>query len=206
MICPLCQSVLNDKIEEKYFLCHNCKAIVLDRKYYLSFEEEKNRYLEHNNDVNDERYQKFTSPITNYILENYQKHHIGLDYGSGTAPVISKMLTDQQYSVYQYDPFFHPEKKVLNHEYNYIFSCEVFEHFHNPKTEIDFLHQKLKSKGELIFMTSLYNSTILFDTWRYRKDPTHVFIFQKETIEYIAKNWNLKIKKLEKQLICLQKM
>ena len=36
---------------------------MLDPLDYLSQEEEKERYKNHNNDVNDPRYQKFVSPI-----------------------------------------------------------------------------------------------------------------------------------------------
>ena len=204
MRCTLCLSVLTNKINEQFFNCNTCKAIVKDKKFYLSTEEEKIRYEAHNNDVNDVGYQKFTSPITNYILENYLPKHKGLDFGSGTGPVISSELHKKQYSIVQYDPFFAPDKNTLNNKFDYIVSCEVFEHFYNPKKEIDMLISKLNKNGVLLIMTLLYNENIDFKSWFYKNDPTHVFIYRKETIEFIARTYNLKIEILTDRFIALK--
>ena len=205
MICTLCSSALINKKDEYYYNCDTCKAIVKDEKYYLAAEEEKVIYETHNNDVNDTRYQKFTMPITNYVIEKFLPKHKGLDFGSGTGPVISSMLMKKDYDIVQYDPFFAPNKDKLNNSYDYILSCEVFEHFYKPKMEIDRLISLLKANGMLLIMTLLYNDTIDFKTWNYRNDSTHVFIYRKETIEYIAKEKNLEIDVLTKRFIALRK-
>jgi len=44
-----------------------------------------------------------------------------------------------------------------------------------------------------------------FDTWFYKKDPTHVFLYRKETFEYIAKENKLEIDILTNRLIALRK-
>jgi hypothetical protein len=54
---------------------------MLDPLDYLSQEEEKERYKNHNNDVNDPRYQKFVSPIVEKVRDHYDTNHLGLDYG-----------------------------------------------------------------------------------------------------------------------------
>lgn len=205
MICTLCASPLINKKDEYYYDCHICKAIVKDKKYYLNAEDEKARYESHNNDVNDTGYQNFTFPITNYISEKFLPEHQGLDFGSGTGPVISRMLLKQGFNIVQYDPFFAPGRQLLNNRYDYIVSCEVFEHFYNPKKEIDSLTSILKTNGLLLIMTMLYNDTIDFHLWNYRNDSTHVFIYRKETIEYIAKEKNLEIDLLTDRLIVLRK-
>lgn len=205
MICPLCSSELINKKDAYYYDCDTCKALVKDEKYYISAEEEKARYETHNNDVNDIGYQNFTSPITNYVLNNFNTEHKGLDFGSGTGPVISMMLMKKDYDIVQYDPFFAPNHKLLNNKYDYIFSCEVFEHFHHPQKEIDRLLSLLTNKGYLLIMTMLYNDSIDFSGWNYRNDDTHVFIYRKETIEYIAEEWNLEIEMLTDRLIVLKK-
>ncbi|WP_309597799.1 methyltransferase domain-containing protein [Flavobacterium oreochromis] len=66
-------------------------------------------------------------------------------------------------------------------------SCEVIEHFHHPKKEFQLLKELLVPKGKLYCMTHLYDSSIHFEKWYYKNDTTHVFIYQKETIEWIAK-------------------
>lgn len=158
MKCTLCNTNLLKMADEYYFICSTCGAYIKDEKHYLSSREEKERYKEHDNNVYDEGYQNFTSPITDAVLENYKAEQLGLDYGSGTGPVISKQLHDQGYQVILYDPFFHPDEDYLNHRYDYIFSCEVFEHFYEPKKEIEKLLELLKPKGRLYIMTHLYST------------------------------------------------
>jgi 2-polyprenyl-3-methyl-5-hydroxy-6-metoxy-1,4-benzoquinol methylase len=205
MTCTLCGSELINKKDAYYYDCDRCKAIVKDEEYYLTADEEKLRYELHNNDVNDVGYQNFTSPITNHVIENFLPEHKGLDFGSGTGPVISSMLTKEGYDIVQYDPFFASDKDVLNDRYDYIVSCEVFEHFYNPRKEIDRLISLLKVNGMMLIMTMLYNDQMDFNTWFYRKDPTHVFIYRKETIEYISKEKNLEIGILTDRFIVFRK-
>ena len=205
MICTLCSSELINKKDKFYYQCDTCKALVKDNMHYLSPEEEKARYETHNNDVNDIGYQNFTMPITSFVLENFNADDKGLDFGSGTGPVISTMLKKKDYDIVQYDPFFAPNPELLNQQYDYIFSCEVFEHFYQPKKEIDRLLSLLNDKGYLLIMTMLYNDGIDFRGWNYRNDDTHVFIFRKETIQYISEEWNLEIKVLTDRLIVFRK-
>ena len=205
MICTLCGSTLINKKDEFYYDCDICKAIVKDEKYYLIAEEEKAIYETHNNDINDIRYQNFTMPITNYVIEKFSPEHKGLDFGSGTGPVISSMLMEKDYDIVQYDPFFAPNQDIFNYMYDYIVSCEVFEHFYNPKIEIDSLTSLLKVNGILLVMTMLYNDQIDFTKWNYRNDSTHVFIYRKKTIEYIAKERKLEIDILTDRFIVLRK-
>ncbi len=204
MNCTLCESKLTQKKDEYYYDCGTCRALVKDKKYYLSAEAEKAEYELHNNDVNDVRYQNFTMPITSYVIKHFSPQHKGLDFGSGTGPVISSMLSKRNYDIVQYDPFFAPDKKVLDYKYDYIVSCEVFEHFHHPKMEIDRLRSMLNKNGSLLIMTSLYNDQIDFDKWNYRNDDTHVFIYRKETIEYIAAEQQLEIDVMTNRFIALR--
>lgn len=206
MKCTLCDTVLYEMKDEYYFICSTCGAYVKDEVHYLNSKEEKERYKEHDNDVYDERYQDFTSPITDAILANHNREQLGLDYGSGTGPVISKQLKDEGYQVKLYDPFFHPSEEYINHRYDYIFCCEVFEHFHEPKEEIEKLLHLLKSDGLLYIMTHLYSSEIDFEHWYYRNDQTHVFIYTAKTIEFIVKKYGLAIVELSDRLIILRKL
>jgi 2-polyprenyl-3-methyl-5-hydroxy-6-metoxy-1,4-benzoquinol methylase len=205
MKCTLCNTALNTMADEYFFVCDTCGAYVKDKKYYLSPEEEKARYLNHENDIDDEGYKKFTSPITKAILKNQNAEQLGLDYGCGTGPVISKQLRDEGFQVKLYDPFFHPNEDYLNHKYDYIFSCEVFEHFYRPKQEIEKLVQLLNASGRLYIMTHLYNSEIDFAEWYYRYDPTHVFIYTSETIAFIVDKYNLEVEKMTERLLIAKK-
>lgn len=149
--------------------------------------------------------QNFTSPITNSILSTFTSNHLGLDYGCGTAPVISKLLKDKGYRVELYDPYFYPNENYQNYQYDYIFSCEVFEHFYNPKQEIEKLLSILKPTGSLLVMTLIYDFEVDFKDWYYRKDPTHVFIYTKKTVQFIADKYNLKAKLENNRMIIFEK-
>ncbi len=205
MQCTLCLTSIQDKIDDEYYDCPVCRALVKDPSLYPDEEKERSRYLTHNNDVNDLRYQKFTSPITNYISDHYSKDHIGLDFGCGTGPVISKVLQDAGYKVLQYDPYFanHPENLKLT--YDYIAACEVVEHFYDPDKEFKKLHNLLNTSGSLAIMTHLYEEEFDFRTWYYRNDPTHVFIYRKETFDYILKEFGFSECIIENRLIVLKK-
>ncbi len=190
MNCTLCDSLLHRRKDESYFECDTCMGLVKDEAHYLDPATEKGRYLLHNNNVEDPAYQKFTAPIWKYVIQEFKPESKGLDFGSGTGPVISKMLLENNYSIAQYDPYFADSPELLAEKYDYIISCEVIEHFYHPKLEFQRFSEMLKKFGQLICMTLLYKPEIDFKDWNYRKDPTHVFIYQKETIAYITKSFD----------------
>jgi SAM-dependent methyltransferase len=206
MNCILCENPLMNKADDYYFICDICFAYVKDSKYYINSDQEKKRYAEHNNDVNNIHYQHFTSPITNTVLENFTAKHLGLDYGCGSGPVITKMLIKQGYKTKLFDPYFYPDNSYLRYQYDYIICCEVIEHFHHPKIEIEKLLQLLKNHGFLYVMTHLYNSKIDFTNWYYRKDPTHIIIYTEKTIEFIANKYRLSVENQNDRLIIINKL
>jgi 2-polyprenyl-3-methyl-5-hydroxy-6-metoxy-1,4-benzoquinol methylase len=171
--------------------------------YFLSLSEEKERYEEHNNDVNDSNYQQFVSPIVNRVLTDFSKTDTGLDFGSGTGPVISKMLRDAGYTLTTYDPFFDKNESALNKQYDFIVCCEVIEHFHSPTKEFALLKNLLKPKGKLYCMTDMYSEDLNFEKWYYKNDPTHVFFYSKKALEYIRKRWGFSELGIKERLIVL---
>lgn len=190
--CPLCLNsgtVFYQFKERLYYKCSNCSGVFVDEGLRPDKVTEKLRYQEHNNDINDENYQQFVSPITSAILSAYTPNDKGLDFGAGTGPVISKVLSDNNYSIVQYDPLFHNHPELLNDTYDYIACCEVIEHFYNPMEEFSLLKKILKTGGILYCMTDIYDESIDFHKWYYKNDPTHVFIYQKRTIQWIQEEF-----------------
>ena len=190
--CPLCLNsgdVFYQFKERLYFKCNNCSGIFVDEGLRPDRVTEKVRYETHNNDVNDENYQQFVSPITSAILSAHTPSDKGLDFGAGTGPVISKVLDDNNYSIVQYDPLFHNHPELLNDTYDYIACCEVIEHFYNPREEFSLLKKILKTGGILYCMTDIYDESIDFHKWYYKNDPTHVFIYEKRTIHWIQQEF-----------------
>lgn len=204
--CPLCLNKALKFTEIKgnvYFSCANCDGIFIDRNKLPDQNSEISRYLQHNNDVNNIGYQSFVSPIVNEILSSFNTTHKGLDFGAGTGPVISEMLKDNNYLIEQYDPFFHNNPELLQHKYDYIVSCEVIEHFHDPNREFQQLKKLLNKKGKLFCMTSVYNINIDFAKWYYKDDPTHVFFYRKQTFEYIRQHFGFSDIEINNNLIIL---
>ncbi len=188
MSCPLCFHGSNP-LFENYFHCPQCDLRFLDPKYHLTPEQEKQRYLSHNNDVTDKRYQKFVSPLVDEVKAHCVQGSCGLDFGSGSGPVLAMLLKENGYQVEMYDPYFCPNPSVLEKYYDFIVSCEVIEHFYSPHVEFTKLKKLLKNGGVLGVMTSIYSEEIDFENWYYRRDPSHVVFYSKKTLQWIAKSF-----------------
>lgn len=199
--CPLCANVSQEVEEDIFYQCRECEAFFRPKSLYPTKDEEEKRYREHNNDVNDPRYQQFVSPIVNAVKDHFVTSECGLDFGAGTGPVASKLLIDAGYSMSLYDPFFHNNLQMLNNSYDFIICCEVIEHFHNPHREFRRLRELLNPKGRLYCMTHLYDSSVNFKEWYYRRDETHVFIYTEKTMRWIKNEFNFKDVTIEKRLI-----
>lgn len=194
MKCTLCSTETEpfyyyEKEARHYHRCPNCRAVLMDQKDYPTPQEEIQRYESHNNDVEDPRYQNFVSPLVEKITRRFEPEHLGLDFGSGTGPVITKMLSDQGYNLNVFDPFFDNNPEVLEHKYDYIVSCEVIEHFHNPYREFKDLKSMLKPDGALFLKTDVYTEDIDFHAWYYKSDETHVFFYHPKTFDWIKKEF-----------------
>ncbi|MFP4478282.1 MAG: methyltransferase domain-containing protein [Candidatus Izemoplasmatales bacterium] len=202
--CRLCHAKMNFFSRTRnrdYYRCPNCDSIQLDEDQLLSPLKEKNRYDTHNNDIFDLGYQKFVSPITDYILNHFKKTDLGLDFGAGPGPVISKILIDNHYHIKQYDPHYHPNQELLKDQYDYIIACEVIEHFYQPKEEFERLKKLLKENGAWVFMTDLYDDSIDFNQWYYKNDETHVIFYTTKTLEYIKEVYHFNDLMVDKRLI-----
>lgn len=174
----------------EYVECCKCGGIQLSPNSYVSKQAEKARYLTHNNDVEDPRYQKFVSPITSRILRDFSIKSKGLDYGCGTGPVAATELEKQGFKLALYDPYFHPATAVLSATYDFIICCEVMEHFYSPSQEFSALASRLNPGGKLYCKTSLYSKDINFEKWNYKDDPTHVFFYTEKSLHWIKENLN----------------
>ncbi len=196
ILCPLCEgttdTLYSEIADRKYYKCPLCDGVFMGSDFLPNRTEEIDRYMEHNNDVYDERYRNFVNPIVDAILRDFPKNSKGLDFGAGTGPVISQILREQGYEIVQYDPFFHPYESLFNQEYDYIVACEVIEHFHYPASEFSMLRDSLKANGKLYCKTSVLQPDQNFESWYYKDDPTHVFFYSFKTLERIKKVFDFK--------------
>lgn len=171
-----------------YYRCDNCGCVFEDEHFFISAEEEKRRYDTHNNDVEDVRYQNFVSPIVNQVKKYYDQQAIGLDFGAGSGPVITKMLNDVGYQLDCYDPYYFPDTEVKKNLYDYIVCCETMEHFYHPIDEFKWMKQLLKDDGMFFGKTKMIPNLIdevYFDGFGYKNDPTHVVFYSEKTLQKI---------------------
>ncbi len=206
--CPLCQqtaTIFYDFKQRFYYRCNHCRAIIKDPKTWPDREQEKSRYLEHLNDVEDKRFQQFVRPLTDKVGAHFGPQHQGLDFGAGHAPVITHVLKQQGYHIEAYDPLFFDRPELLQQRYDFICSCEVIEHFHRPDESLALLASLLKPAGQLLCMTELFDEEIDFHRWNYKNDPTHVFIYHLKTIEYIAEKYGFSGFSVAGRLICFSR-
>ena len=90
---------------------------------------------------------------------------------------------------------FFPNKEIFKKKYDFITCTETAEHFFNPKKEFDLINSLLNKGGWLGVMTSFLTTSEVFDSWYYRRDPTHVVFYAEETFDVIAqqRNWHCEI-------------
>ncbi len=185
--CPLCsgESDFFYKDTQTYYRCERCDGIFVQKEELPDSVSEKKRYELHDDDTADDGYRKFVSPITSSIMTDFTHKDKGLDFGAGTSAIISVVLREKDYSILNYDPYFHIHPELLKEKYDYISSCEVIEHFYKPYKEFKLLKSMLKNNGKMYLMTEPYNEGIDFASWYYKNDPTHVFLYTQKTFQWI---------------------
>ncbi|MDN3641747.1 class I SAM-dependent methyltransferase [Lutimonas halocynthiae] len=206
--CPLCGQESNTFFQDPlhhFFVCDQCEGIFRDRDQFLSKTEEKKRYLHHISSMEDTGYYQFVSPIINEVTSLFPIGSLGLDFGCGHTPVLSRHLSNEGFNMVEYDPIFFDDKPALKAKYNFIVTCEVVEHFYNPFDEFKRLYDLLKPEGRLICKTHPFEKEIDFASWYYKNDPSHVFIYQRKTFEWIQDFFGFKNVKINDRTITFSK-
>lgn len=196
MQCRVCKSqdlkILN--LDENYYYCNNCQAIFIDKEEIIEPEEEQERYEGHDNTHQNEGYVKmFEDFLEESVFPYIDDIDNVLEFGCGPGPVLADLLKREDYQVDKYDPYFYPEKVYENKRYDLITSTEVFEHFSEPRKEMELLISHLKDGGYLAVMTSFHPGPETFDDWWYKWDPTHIVFYNLNTFQKLAEDYNLKI-------------
>ena len=196
MECKLCGSkkIQQIAIEDKYYYCKNCELIFIDPVSLPSYKKELEVYEGHDNTHENEGYvRRFKDFINTLIVEHIDEIEEVLEYGCGPGPVLADMLEERGLNVIKYDPFFYPEVNYKKKKYDLITSTEVFEHFWEPKKEVEKLIELIKPDKYLAVMTSFHPGAEEFKEWWYRRDSTHVAFYNLNTFKYLESNYPLKI-------------
>lgn len=187
--CPLCTGISETFLtaqKRDFLLCPACSLVFVPYWQHLSLEEEKSRYLTHNNDPRDKGYQKFLLPVARAVMENHFIPSKGLDFGCGTGSPLPDMLKKHGFEVDIYDPFFAPYPEVFSTKYDFITCTEVVEHFRRPAVEISGLWKMLNPDGRLYIMTQFRIPERDFANWSYIRDHTHIAFYSRTTMKWLA--------------------
>ena len=210
MLCNICGSEAVKSFltsdQKIYWSCSCCGGKFLDKDFLLNSNDEKERYLEHNNEINDPEYRSFLSKLVIPLKEKILPSSKGLDFGCGHGPALADMLKEDGFEVLLYDPFFYPDTNVLSQQYDFITCTETAEHFYDPFKEFNTLNNLLKPGGWLGIMTCFLTTDDMFENWYYRRDPTHVTFYAEKTFQVIAsqRNWICEVQ--SKDIALLQKI
>ncbi len=202
MNCLLCHSSnaapfkVVKKPERSYFHCAECDLIFLNPAERLSAIEEKERYDQHES-ADQAGYRAFLEPLIKHIEEHKlvqgNPEAKALDYGCGPSAFFGSLLELRGFQVTNYDLFYKPNQDCFARKYHLVTSTEVWEHFHEPRKEIERLVNLVKTKGILAVMTSGHKGEAVFHDWYYRRDLTHVTFFSEKTMQWVAKFFGLEL-------------
>lgn len=192
--CPLCdagQPTRKAVIGERcYYECETCRMIFLDPAQRLSPAAERVHYDTHENDPGNQRYRDFLDRLAAPLVTCLPPGAHGLDYGAGPGPTLSVMLNERGFPTEIYDPFFAPDTGVLERTYDFITCSETAEHFYHPAQEFERFNQLLRPGGWLGVMTQWHDPQPSFAAWHYLRDPTHVSLYSRQTLRWIARRYN----------------
>ncbi len=200
IFCKICGKETSElrsvKVKEKYHKCSACGYIFMDYSSYASFDEERERYLEHNNSYENEGYRTFLEAfLKKGVLpygSNFQK---ALDFGSGPEPVLARIMREKHgINTDIYDLHFSPRRVYLNRKYDLIVSTEVLEHLKDPVAVLREISDCLMTGGMLSVMTLFHHQDdARFFNWHYRRDKTHIGFFTAKALELAGKSVGLEL-------------
>lgn len=182
-----------------FFRCNDCKLVFKDPGIRAKTENEKQHYLKHKNESDNEEYQKFMLKMIEPLKIHLKKGDEGLDFGAGYSAVMEQMFRKLGYTCFSFDPLFCFEEKLLDREYDFITCSEAAEHFCDPFQEFQVLFKLLKPEGHLAIRTKFFPKENFKDWW-YHRDPTHVVFYSEETFLYLAKKFQRNVIFLENDI------
>lgn len=191
--CIICGSqtieIYHEIMKINYYYCEFCQFISKDLNINLTKENERSRYDFHQNSINDPKYVEYFHYFIYKIILNYCKPGMkGLDFGSGSEPVLATILERNcGFKMDIYDLYYSPLKIYIGNRYDFITSTEVFEHLRNPLDYFKLMKRHLKEDGVLALTTNFHqNSDQHFKNWHYMRDHSHVSFYSPRTFEVIA--------------------
>jgi hypothetical protein len=171
---------------KSYLWCARCEATLLAATDLPDAAEEVAQDQLHRKYAADPAYRGFVGRLAKPLLAFLRPGDHGLDYGCGWGPAGTALLCDAGMTMTLFDPLFGHDEAALTRRYDFIFCCEVAEHFHMPAEEFDRLDTLLEPGGWLAIITGFAPPGRDAAHWHFRRDPSQVVFYRKASFARIA--------------------
>lgn len=187
------------------FHCRNCDLIFKDPQSYLNWDDQRDRYDLHENNIENPGYVEFFEQLMKPLRPFLKSSQSALDWGSGPgeSPVLAQLLGREGLKVDIYDPIYQPV--VPSGHYDVITSTEVVEHFQNPRGSFREILSHMRPGGVFAGLTQFHSGPGMFSNWWYVKDPTHVVFYSERTLQWVAGEFGLEVLYLQHPVFVFRK-
>lgn len=207
--CPLCDEHATlpfaRDAARQYLICPQCDLVFVTPQFLPAPDAEKKRYDTHRNDPSDPGYRQFLSKLAAPLTARIPAACQGLDFGCGPTSALALLLEEAGFRMRRYDPFYAPDRGVLDESYDFVACSEAIEHFFHPALEWNLFLRLIKPGGWLGIMTLLRDPGTDFVQWWYRNDFTHVAFYSRKTFEWLARRDGLSLEFLGPSVVLLRK-
>lgn len=207
-ICPLCCASATKSLFEiadrTYIECSDCDLLFCVPPGLLSFEQERQHYLRHQNAPDQDGYVRHLQRLSNQLIPQLKPGSRGIDYGCGHTPVMSMLFEREDFLMENYDPFFSLASKKANDTYDFLTCSEVVEHFKAPREEFQKMKALIRTGGLMAIMTNLREGERRTPSWWYLKDPTHTCFYSARTFQYIEMLCDCSIRSIRDDVVVVR--
>ena len=209
-MCDICGNIMNpvflgrimNKYEIQYYQCNNCEYVCTEEPYWL-----QEAYVDTINytDTGILRRNLYFSKVSSCLLFFlFSQKEKCLDYGGGYG-IMTRLMRDIGFDFFWYDPYTqnifargferYPDKiSQKRNIIDLVTSFESFEHFVNPRDDLDKI---FNISSNIIFSIELFLSGNLpkpEEWWYYGLEHgQHVSFYSKKTLREIAKKYGVKL-------------
>ena len=171
----------------EFWDCDECGLVFVPTEFHLPESAEIERYLMHNNAPSDRGYRDFLSRLWKVLKPKLPDGATGLDFGCGPGPALAQMMREEGFEISLYDPYFFPDKSVLEDRYDFVTCTETVEHLRTPLTEFRLIDTLIVPGGRLGVMTGMLEDRAGFSSWYYQRDPTHIGFYSRHTMLWVGR-------------------
>lgn len=171
---------------KEFVHCPSCGLVFVPHEYWISLEDERARYDQHDNTEANQGYVRFLTEVADVVGTICHRGARVLDFGCGENAVLTRLLRGRGFDCVAYDPIYSLGEAALAARYDVIVVCEVIEHLRDLRKEIISLGKCLSRGGCTLIRTQAYPQVAEVPSWWYARDATHLNFFAERTLEFAA--------------------